>query len=146
MDRLEQYGPERENLLALLHERQNNNEMNYIPAGDMREIAEYLNIPLSSVLGVVTYYSMFSATPRGRHIIRVCDSPVCDMKGSGPLIEALETVLKIRVGETTEDGRFTLETTECLGRCAVAPSVMIDEETYGGVAATTLEPILERYT
>lgn len=139
------YKPERQNLLHILHAYQAASGKNYISKQDIKEIAEYLSIPLSSVYGVVTYYSLFSEVPRGKYVIRVCDSPVCNLKESELVIDALKSRLGIEAGETTEDGYFTLELCECLGRCAQAPSVMINDEIYVGVSEKTVESLIERY-
>ena len=111
----------------------------------MREVAEYLRLPFSTVYGVATYYSMFSVTPRGKHLIRVCNSPVCHMEGANEVTDDLERLLGVGVGETTPDGLFTIEHTECLGRCGAAPTVLVDETVYGGVNHDKLRSILERY-
>lgn len=128
---LNRFRPGRENLLMILNELQNNSPEHFISDEDMREVAHYLNIPLSSVFGVVTYYSMLSRIPRGKYIIRVCRSPVCEMTGSEGILEELQRILNIRPGETTADKLFTLETTECLGRCNESPGMIINEEFYG---------------
>ena len=141
----ERFAPHRDNLLLILHDCQSRSEWNYVSESDMRAIAAYLNIPLSSVYGVVTYYSMLSAVPRGRHIIRVCDSPICHMEGSEEVIADLTEILGIDIGETTEDRTFTLEHTECLGQCASAPTMLIDDVLYGGLDKKKIRTIIERY-
>ncbi|MBW6501423.1 MAG: NAD(P)H-dependent oxidoreductase subunit E, partial [Bacteroidales bacterium] len=93
--------------------------------------------------GVAGYYSMFSLIPRGRYIIRVCNSPVCNMMGSAGLIEALGSLLGIGVGETTPDGLFTVEEAECLGICDVAPAMMVNLKVYGNLTRKSLESVLE---
>ena len=141
----EHIAPERDNILLILHSVQNKSEQNYISEEDMRDVAEYLRIPLSTVYGVATYYSMFSVVPRGKHLIRVCNSPVCHMDGTNEVLDELERLLGVGVGETTPDGLFTIEYTECLGRCGAAPTILVDETVYGGVNQEKLRSIIERY-
>ena len=148
MDRteiLKRFTPEKDNLLGILHELQNNNPQNYLSEDDMKEVASYLNTTYSHVYGVATYYTMYSIKPRGKYIIRVCNSPVCNMEGSNTVIDSLSRVLGIGVGETTADRLFTLELTECLGRCHVAPSMMVGEDIYGDLTIERVSEILKNY-
>jgi len=142
---VKRFPKKRDQLLTILHELQRTNEGNYLTGEDLRLVAEHLDLPLSAVHDAVTFYSMFSLVPRGRHIIRLCDSPPCHLAGSWSLLSALEEELGIRVGETTEDGLFTLELTSCLGLCGVAPAMMIDDEAYGNLTPERLKDILARY-
>ena len=134
-----------ENVLLILHEFQNCNPHHYLPEDDLAMIAEYLNVPYSSVYGVVSYYTMFSLMPRGKHIIRVCNSPVCQMADTSEILAALRKILKLDVGATTADGMFTLETTECLGQCDTAPGMSIDQQYYGNLTARKVKNILKDY-
>lgn len=142
---LSKFSPEKDNLIGILHELQNNNPRNYLSEDDLKEVASYLNTTLSHVYGVATYYSMFSVKPRGRYIIRVCNSPVCNMEGSTVMTGLLKEILGIGVGETTGDGLFTLELTECLGRCSIAPGMMIGEDVYGELTREKIVMILAKY-
>jgi len=108
-------------------------------------VADYLGLPLSAVHDTVTFYTMFSLRPRGKHIIRLCDSPPCHLAGSWSLLSALKRELGIEVGETTPDGLFTLELTSCLGVCGVAPAMMVDDEVYGNLTEERLRKILDSY-
>ncbi len=141
---LEKYAPTRENLLDMLHELQDNDPQNHLTAEALREVADYVGIPLSDVMSTVSFYSMFSLQPRGRHIIRICESPPCLLMGAESLLTALQEMLGVKVGETTADGAFTLETTSCLGACGVAPAMMIDEELYGNLSRERLAEIIDR--
>ena len=134
-----------ENVLLILHEFQNNNPRHYLSEKDLAMIAKYLNLPCSSIYGVVSYYSLFSLTPRGKHIIRLCNSPVCQMTNSNDILAQFRKNLKIDVGETSADGLFTLETTECLGQCDSAPGMSIDEVYYGNLTAKKTRHILKDY-
>ncbi len=134
-----------ENVLLILHEFQNSNPHHYLSEDDLAMIAGYLNVPYSSIYGVVSYYTMFSLMPRGKHIIRVCDSPVCQMADSNDILTKLRNYLGINVGVTTADGVFTLETTECLGQCDSAPGMSVDERYYGNLNAKKIRKIIKDY-
>ena len=142
---LHKYPPLLENVLLILHEFQNNHPRNYLSEKDLAMIAKYLNVPCSSIYGVASYYTLFSLTPRGKHIIRICNSPVCRMAGSKEILAELRKNLKIDIGETSTEGLFTLETTECLGQCDTAPGMSIDEVFYGNLTAKKIKCILKDY-
>jgi NADH-quinone oxidoreductase E subunit len=118
---------------------------NYLPEEAVRQLAEGLRIPVNQVFGVATFYTMFSMRPRGKNIIRVCESPPCHLMDAQSIIEILEDELGIGIGETTRDGCFTLELTSCLGVCAVAPAMMVNGEVYGNLTRDKIPEILNRY-
>jgi len=129
MDRneiLKKYEPSRENLLYILHEIQDNNAGNNLTPEDLTAVSHYVNVSRSEVMGVATFYSMYSINERGKYIFRVCMSPPCHMLGSQSIMDYIKKSLKISAGETTEDKLFTLEVTSCLGVCAVAPALMVN--------------------
>jgi len=97
---LKKYSPEHENMLAILHALQENNPYNYLDENDLKAAAKYLKTNLSHVYGVATYYTMFSIKPRGRYIIRVCNSPVCHMVGSISIIDELKSILAVDIDNT----------------------------------------------
>ena len=134
-----------ENMLLILHEFQNSNPQHYLSEDDLAMIAGYLNVPYSALYGVVSYYSMFSLTPRGEYIIRVCNSPVCRMADSNHILTKLRNYLGIDVDGTTADGVFTLETTECLGQCDSAPGMSVNEMYYGDLTGEKVKQILSDY-
>ncbi len=140
---LKRFEPRLDNILYILHDLQDNNPQHYLSQEDIEKCAEYLNIPYSYVHGVVTFYSMYSLKPRGRFIIRLCDSPPCHLMGSESLLDYLKKKLKVDIGETTSDGAFTLELTSCLGICGVAPALMINEEMVGNLTPEKVDAILE---
>jgi len=142
---LHKYPPQMENLLLILHEFQNDNPHHYLSEDDLAMIAEYLNVPYSAVYGVVSYYTMFSLRPRGKHIVRVCNSPVCQMAEADAIMTELSDHLGIDAGATTADGVFTLETSECLGQCDSAPGMSIDERYYGNLNPKKVEAILQAH-
>ena len=134
-----------ENVLLILHELQKNNSRNYLSEEDIIWVADYLNVTYSQIYGLATYYTLFSLKPRGRHIIRVCRSPVCQMIGAGRIFDKIKGILNLNIGETTPDGLFTLESTECIGQCDRAPCLSVDDSTYGGVKPSGLEAIFKNY-
>ena len=134
-----------ENVLLILHEFQNNNPRHYLSTKDLAMIAKYLNVPRSSIYGLASYYTLFSLIPRGKHIIRVCDSPVCRMAGSSDILAKLRQDLEIDIGKTTADELFTLETTACLGQCDTAPSMSVDEAHFGNLSAQKVKTIVQKY-
>lgn len=144
-DILNRYEPTLDNLLYILHDIQDANPYNYVTEDDLIAVSEYLNVPYSKVYGTATFYSMYSQKPRGRHVIRLCDSPPCHLMGSIDVLDVLKEKLAIEVGQTTPDLLFTLETAECLGVCGVAPAMMIDETVYGNLTPKKVERILNQY-
>lgn len=117
----------------------------YLPAEFQDYIAEELNIPGSTIYGVVTFYSYFSMVPKGRHTIKVCMGTACYVRGIGEILDRLKSKLSLEVGETTEDRRFSLEAVRCLGACGLAPVVVVGSDTHGGVTTERMLKILERY-
>jgi NADH-quinone oxidoreductase subunit E len=140
---LKKFEPRADNILYILHELQDNNEQHYVSKEDLRLCADYLKLPYSFVHGVATFYTMFSLKPRGRFIIRLCESPPCHLMGSGSLLDYLKTKLNVDVGETTPDGVFTLELTSCLGVCGVAPALMMNDDTIGKLTPEKVDVVLE---
>lgn len=138
------YAPEKGNFMVLLHEVQKACG-NWLPEEALKEVSKLAKMPLNKVYGFVTFYTMFSTKPRGKHIVRVCKDGPCAVKGSLVLLELLEKELDIYSGETTEDGLFTLEETACIGTCTAAPAMMIDDEVYGNVTPESLNTILKKY-
>lgn len=117
----------------------------YLPLELQKFIATSLNKPLSEVSGVITFYSFFSAKPRGEHTIRVCLGTACYVRGGKKLVERLQSLLGIDIGETTTDGKFTFEVARCIGACGLAPAMMIDDVVYKQVNVNKLESILSKY-
>jgi len=130
-------------MLNILHALQDNNPYNYLVTDDLKAVAAYLNTTLSHVYGVATYYTMLSVKPRGKYIIRACNSPVCLMEGSLNVLEVLKDILAVNIGETTADRLFTLEVSECLGQCARAPVMMINKEIYGNLDRQAISGIIQ---
>jgi NADH-quinone oxidoreductase subunit E len=136
-------GKARENLLTMLHDLQQSSDDNSLFRKDLEELAEILGMSVSEIVGTATFYSMFSLKPRGRHIIRLCESPPCYIMGEENLRAAIREQLGIDFGETTADRCFTLEPSSCLGACGVAPVMMVDDETYGNLTREKVGQILD---
>ena len=127
-------------LINILHEAQSMH--GYLPEEMQRIIARKLNIPASKVYGVVTFYSFFTMTPKGKHPISVCLGTACYVRGSEKLLVEIKRLLKIEVGETTPDGKFSLDCLRCVGACGLAPVVTIGEKVYGRLQPKDIQKIL----
>ncbi|MCX7804099.1 MAG: NADH-quinone oxidoreductase subunit NuoE [Planctomycetota bacterium] len=117
----------------------------YLPKDAVLEVARRTGLPASRVFGVATFYAQFRLKPSGRHTIRVCRGTACHVRGSKELAEALMRHLKVEEGETSDDGRFTLETVACLGTCFLAPVMMVDSDYYGGMTPARIGEALDKY-
>lgn len=117
----------------------------YLPLELQEFIAESLGIPLSEVSGVVSFYSFFSTKVRGEHTIRVCMGTACYVRGGKKIVERLQEMLDVDLGETTKDGKFTFEIARCIGACGLAPAMMIDNIVYKQVNVNKLDSILSKY-
>ena len=122
-----------------------NHDFGYLAEPMLRQVATQMDLPISKVYSLATFYNTFSLKPKGKHVIRVCMGTACHVKGAENVLRSLERTLDISAGGTTSDGTFSLEEVRCLGCCALAPVMMIDEEVYGGVTASKLSKILNRY-
>lgn len=117
----------------------------YLPTYMQEYLAKGLGIAGSNVFGVVTFYSFFTMVPRGRHTIRVCLGTACFVKGANQTLNRLQHELNIKVGETTEDRRFTLEAVRCLGACGLAPITVVDGESHRGMTSNKIMDVVNRY-
>lgn len=116
-------------LIAVLHHAQN--LYGYLGREVQEYIADKLNMPVSKVYGVITFYSYFSTEPKGKYVISICIGTACFVKGAKDILEDFKKVLGIKEGETTKDGLFTLDTLRCVGSCAIAPVVLVNNKVYG---------------
>ena len=139
---LQEFEPERENLIAILHRIQDTENFHYITQEAITAISDYLHMTPSEILGVISFYTMFSLNPRGKYVIRVCTSAPCHIMGSTTVIDALEEILGIKMGETTGNNLFTLELSSCLGICERAPVIMINNEVYGDLTYDSLKKVI----
>jgi NADH-quinone oxidoreductase subunit E len=134
------YTGEQQELIPILQETQE--QFHYLPALAIKEIARFLHIPESFVYGVSTFYAQFKLTPLGKKVIRVCRGTACHVRGSSKVLAEVEKLLGIKAGETTQDMKYSLETVACIGACALAPTMTIDNETYGKMTAKKVAEVL----
>lgn len=120
-------------------------QYNYIPEEALREAARQFGVSEAQAYGVATFYSYLSVGKRGRYIIRMCESAPCHIAGADEVIRAIESELGIKVGETTADGKFTLELTECIGQCQATPVITVNSEPIYNVAPQQIPEILGRF-
>ena len=134
---------DRSNLIAMLQDVQD--IYGYLPEEALRDVSEYVGMPLASVYGVATFYNQFRLTPLGKNVIRICRGTACHVKNSANILQAFETELKVQAGETTRDKLFTLETVACIGACSIAPVINVNEEYYGRLAVKDIPKIIKKY-
>ncbi len=130
-------------LMPVLHETQE--LFGYIPEEAQKRISEVLNVPLAEIYGVATFYSRFTLNPRGKNTVSLCLGTACYVKNAQGILDKLKEELKIGSGETTGDGKFTLEATRCLGCCGLAPVMTINEDVYGKLEVEDIADILKKY-
>lgn len=143
MEVIAKYKDSKGALIPVLHEAQE--IYGYLPIEVQTMIAEGLNVPLSKVYGVVTFYAQFSLYPKGKYNIAVCLGTACYVKGSGDIINKFKQLLNIDVGECTPDGKFSLEATRCIGACGLAPVLTVNDEVFGRLTVDDVEDILAKY-
>lgn len=117
----------------------------YLPVSVLEVISTRLEVPISQVYGVVTFYAQFHLDPRGKHIVRTCQGTACHVRGAGKILDALKESLGIAPGKATEDLQFTLETVACIGACGLAPVIMVDQDTHGRLTPLAILDILDKY-
>lgn len=130
-------------LIEVLHKAQG--LFGYLPHEVQAFVAEKLNIPVSKVYGVVTFYSYFTIEPRGEYVINVCMGTACFVRGAGDVLKEFEKKLNVKTGETTSDGKFTVGSLRCVGACGLAPVVTINDKVYGHVTVDQVDKILSEY-
>ncbi|WP_461206777.1 NADH-quinone oxidoreductase subunit NuoE [Clostridium sp. DL1XJH146] len=140
---IKKYPKEKRHSLAILQDIQK--EYNYIPELALNAVADYLDMPLSKLYSMATFYKALSLKAKGKNIVTICDGTACHVRGSSPIMNELEKVLNIKIGETTEDGLFTLQTVGCLGACALAPVMMINDKYYGKMTPKKVSEIIDQY-
>lgn len=129
-------------LIQVLHQAQD--VFGYLPADVQRAVAQGLGLPLSTVCGVVTFYNYFRTEKTGTHVISVCTGTACHVKGAERVLDLLSELLGAIPGETTKDGRFTIQSVRCIGACGLAPAMMIDDEVYGKLDRKRITDILAK--
>ncbi len=140
---VEEKGHEKAELIPILHEI--NKTLGYISDDSIQELSEGMNIPTSHIYSVATFYRMLSTEPRGRHVIQFCESAPCHVAGGRLVWQKLTQELGLSKGETSDDNKWTLLTTSCLGICGVGPVMVIDNDIYGNVTPDQVPEILSNY-
>jgi NADH-quinone oxidoreductase subunit E len=132
------------NLIAILQQTQD--EYGYLPKSVMKEITKLTDVPLTRIFGVVTFYSQFTLTPRGKHAIKICNGTACHVRGVDEVKEKVKEHLSVTEGETTADFQFTLETVACIGTCFLAPVMMVDDRYFGKLTTDSVTDIVKEYS
>jgi len=140
---IEKYGEDTHAIVAILQDIQD--EYNYLPKDVLIKLSNELNIPLSRILSVATFYKAFSLTPKGKHHINVCLGTACHVRGGGRVMNKIERELAIKRGETTKDLNFSLDEVRCLGCCGLAPVMMVGKDVHGKLSESKVTPIIEQY-
>ena len=137
------YTKDKSNLIQILNEVQE--YYGYIPKSAQVEISEYLDLPMAEVYGVITFYSRFTLKPKGKYNISVCLGTACFVKGSEKILDRVKEKLGIDVGQTTPDGKFSIEATRCIGACGLAPVFTVNDEVYGKATPEMIDKVIEEY-
>jgi NADH-quinone oxidoreductase subunit E len=136
-----QFPTEQALLIPTLHELQNDN--GWVSVQDMKDAGEFLNLPLSKVREVASFYTMFKLEPQGKVDVQICTNISCWLNGAEDLVKCAEKKLGVKCGDTTQDGKFTLSHVECLAACGTAPAMMLNEDYYENLDAPKLEKLLD---
>lgn len=137
------FGNDPQELINVLHKCQE--YFGYLPAEVQEVISNELVVPVAKIYGVVTFYSFFTMTPKGKHPISICMGTACYVRGAEKVLEEFKKELGLQVGQTTDDGKFSLSSLRCVGACGLAPVVMVGNKTYGRVAPDDVRNILKEY-
>ena len=140
---INKYNGDRGQLVSILQDIQT--EYYYLPKEALVQVSENMGIPASRVYDVATFFRAFSLEPRGKHLINVCLGTACHVRGAARILEKIERSLAINRGETTKDRKFTLETVNCMGCCAVGPAVKIDGDYFGHMSTDKIDDVLTKF-
>lgn len=140
---LDRYDRKKSALIGILQDIQA--EYNYLPKETLLHIRESLNVPLTQIYGIASFYKSFSLKPRGKYIVNVCLGTACHVRGAVRILEEMERDLGIKSGQTTKDSMFTLETVNCLGACALGPLIVVNGHYYGKMSPGKVEKVLRNY-
>jgi NADH-quinone oxidoreductase subunit E/NADP-reducing hydrogenase subunit HndA len=130
-------------LINVLHKCQEH--FGYLPAEVQEVVSNELTVPVAKVYGVITFYSFFTMTPKGKHPVSICMGTACYVRGAEKVLDEFKKELGLQVGQTSPDGKFSLSSLRCVGACGLAPVVMVGEKTYGRVAPDDVRNILKEY-
>ena len=140
---IEEFGGRAGTLIPILQRAQD--IYGYLPPEVLKHISEKTGAPLSQIYGVVTFYAQFYLQRRGKCIVRMCDGTACHVRGAAKVVDKMELDLGVKRTQTTPDLRYTLETVNCVGCCALGPMVMIDEKYHGQISSDKVSPLLAKY-
>ena len=140
---ISKYNSNHDSVISILQDIQT--EYHYLPETALRLVAEHLELPLIQVYGVATFFKAFSLKPRGEHVIKVCVGTACHVRGAQSMLDEIKRQLGIEAGETTEDMKFTLETVNCLGACALGPIMVADDEYHGEMSPGKAKTVINNY-
>jgi NADH-quinone oxidoreductase subunit E len=140
---IDEYEAKKEELIPVL--MKSNQKLGFLSSEALAQISERMHIPQSQVYSVASFYRMIYTKPTGRHVIKFCESAPCHVAGGREVWNEIQKELKIKPGQTTLDGKWTLTTTSCLGVCAVGPAMLIDDDIYGNISPDQLSKILGKY-
>jgi NADH-quinone oxidoreductase subunit E len=140
---LKKYGKDQSQLVSILQDIQS--EYNYLPREALEKLSKKMDIPLSQIYSMATFFRAFSLNKRGKHIVHVCLGTACHVRGAELIVESLERQMGVNRGQTTQDLNFTLESVNCMGCCATGPVVKIGEEYFGHMTNDKVEPMLKKY-
>jgi len=130
-------------LINVLHKCQEH--FGYLPAEVQEVVSQELVVPVAKIYGVITFYSFFTMTPKGKHPVSICMGTACYVRGAEKVLDEFKKELGLQVGQTTSDGKFSLSSLRCVGACGLAPVVMVGDKTYGRVAPDDVRNILKEY-
>lgn len=140
---LSKYNNQRQNILFILKEIQNNDEDKEIKEEYCKIISREMNITLAKIYEIITFYSMFSANKQGKYVIEICGSGPCYVSKSKDIVDYLQEKLEIKIGKTTTDNMFTLKLTSCMGSCDISPAMKVGEKVYGNLTRKKVDEIIE---
>ncbi|MCE5273929.1 MAG: NAD(P)H-dependent oxidoreductase subunit E [Syntrophaceae bacterium] len=140
---ISRYDQSEESLLAILQDFQR--EFHYVPEEGMKRLSDVLYVPESKIYAMGTFYKTLSLEPRGKHTVKVCMGTACHLKGAGQILEAIERELGVKRNHTTVDKRYTIESVNCVGACAMAPVVVVNENYYGHMRPSKIMDVLNKY-
>ena len=139
---LNNYPKQKDSLIAILNDVQE--KYGYIPKQCQVEISNYLGMPMAEIYGVISFYSRFTTEPKGKYNIAVCMGTACFVKGSQSILDRLKERLKISGGQTTPDGKFSIDEVRCVGACGLAPVFMVNDEVYGNATVKMVDEVLDK--
>ncbi len=140
---LKNYPKEKDKLIAILNDIQE--RFGYIPKQAQEEVSEYLSIPMAQIYGVITFYSRFTLSPKGKYNISICLGTACFVKGSQNLLDRAKERLQIEPGQVTPDGKFSIDDVRCVGACGLAPVFMVNDEVYGNATVKEFDEVIDKY-